>query len=267
MPGPGVALDSSIAGRDLSAMDLVIATDLDGTFLGGSADQRRDLYGWIGARRARIGLIFVTGRSLASIAPLLTEPGDPAVPAPDLVIGDVGASIATAALDPIEDLEREVRGAWPGEDAVAALFADLELTRQDVPQRGRVSYSTGDPDAVAAIRARAAAHGLDVVYSCDEYLDVMPAGVDKGRTLRAVLAWAGVADDRVLVCGDTLNDEALYRHGLHGVVVGGAEPALVDATRGQARTYHASLPGAAGIAQAIGKMFGPTFGPTLGEHA
>jgi glucosylglycerol-phosphate synthase len=248
-------------------MDLVIATDLDGTFLGGSADQRRALYGWIGQQRDRIGLIFVTGRSLDSVAPLLADPGDPAVPAPDLVIGDVGASIATADLDPIDDLERQVRGAWPGEDAVVALFADLDLVRQDVPQRGRVSYSTSSAAAVAAVRARAAAHGFDVVYSCDEYLDVMPAGVDKGRTLRAVLAWAGVADDHVLVCGDTLNDEALYRHGLRGVVVGGAEPALVDATRGRPRTYHASLPGAAGIAQAISQMFGPTFGPTLGERA
>ena len=47
---------------DISEKKLVLATDLDGTFLGGSDEQRSSLYSWIEANRAQVGLIFVTGR-------------------------------------------------------------------------------------------------------------------------------------------------------------------------------------------------------------
>ena len=38
----------------------ILATDLDGTFLGGSAGERAALYDWIGRRRSEIVLIYVT---------------------------------------------------------------------------------------------------------------------------------------------------------------------------------------------------------------
>ena len=40
----------------ISDKDLVLATDLDGTFLGGSADDRKVFYNWIEANRDRVGL-------------------------------------------------------------------------------------------------------------------------------------------------------------------------------------------------------------------
>ncbi|MDP5358700.1 MAG: HAD family hydrolase, partial [Paracoccaceae bacterium] len=45
---------------DIAAKKFVLATDLDGTFLGGSEDQRAGLYNWIAANRTQVGLIFVT---------------------------------------------------------------------------------------------------------------------------------------------------------------------------------------------------------------
>ena len=44
----------------------ILATDLDGTFLGGSDTQRAALYDWITAHREAITLIFVSGRGLDS---------------------------------------------------------------------------------------------------------------------------------------------------------------------------------------------------------
>jgi len=46
----------------LNTRQFVLATDLDGTFLGGSGEDRKRLYDWIEANRATVGLIFVTGR-------------------------------------------------------------------------------------------------------------------------------------------------------------------------------------------------------------
>ena len=242
----------------LAARRLVVATDLDGTFLGGSADERAALYGWLRSNRATVGLIFVTGRAFDSVAPLLE---DPALPVPEVVIADVGASVGSGfPLEPIAELESRLLGSWPGREAVKQMFNDLALEEQSVPQRGRVSFKVTDPALVQACRARAASHGFNLVYSRSRYLDVLPAGVDKGRSLLAVLDHFGVAPERVLACGDTLNDLSLLETGLCAVAVGGSEPALLEATRSFANVLHARRLGAAGITEAISHFFEPLTG-------
>ena len=92
--------------QDFSKKALVLATDLDGTFLGGSEASRARLYDWIEGNRADVGLIFVTGRDPGFIRNLTRKGG---VPRPDYVVGDVGTTIASVdhdhLLSPIEDLE------------------------------------------------------------------------------------------------------------------------------------------------------------------
>ena len=51
----------------------ILATDLDGTFLGGSAGERTALYDWVGQRRSEIVLIYVTGRSLTTMRDVLGD--------------------------------------------------------------------------------------------------------------------------------------------------------------------------------------------------
>ena len=55
-------MTSDSARLEYARIPLVLATDLDGTFLGGSETARRRLYSWIEANRDEVGLIFVTGR-------------------------------------------------------------------------------------------------------------------------------------------------------------------------------------------------------------
>ena len=69
-------------------VELILATDLDGTFL--PPDNMHDgaqLYRLIHEHRDRVALIFVTGRGFESILTLLD---DPAIPMPDYIIADVG---------------------------------------------------------------------------------------------------------------------------------------------------------------------------------
>src|SRR3546814_10575377 len=68
---------------------MLLATDLDGTFLGGSPEARQRLYQLV-SRHPDIRLAFVTGRGLESVLPLLS---DPAIPTPDYIICDVGATV------------------------------------------------------------------------------------------------------------------------------------------------------------------------------
>jgi len=238
---------------DLSGKRFVLATDLDGTFLGGSEAARAALYGWIEARRDEVGLIFVTGRDPAFIVGLTR--GTP-VPTPDYVVGDVGTTIARVAdgeVAPIPDLEAEIAATWG--DAGAAVRAALEgmagLTLQPTEFRYRVSYDL-DPAALdPAARARVAEMGHDVLISADRFFDVLPRGVSKGPSLRRLVGHLGIPEARVLAAGDTLNDLSMLECGLPAVAVGNSEAALLAALPEAPHIHRARGPGAAGIVEAI----------------
>lgn len=230
----------------------LLATDLDGTFLAGSAAKRERLYRMVDEDDS-IGLAWVTGRGLEAVLPLLA---DPALPRPDFLICDVGATVVDGGtMQPVQPLQSTIESRWPGEHAVALAMARFNgLVRQDVPQQRRCSYYC-EPDRLATMREEieAVANGLDceVLYSADRYLDILPRGVDKGATLSELVEHVGVSRERVLVAGDTLNDLSMYRSGFSGVCVGKSERALLQATRRMDHVLHARSPGCGGILEAL----------------
>lgn len=228
---------------------MLLATDLDGTFLAGDAESRTSLYRLI-SRHPDIQLVYITGRGLESVLPLLT---DPTLPTPDYLICDVGATVVDGAeCQPVQPLQTQIEERWPGEQAVAAAFADVrELQRQEVPQQRRCSYYCQARAVSQQVRERAAELGCDVLYSADHYLDILPQGVNKGTTLKALVEQLGIPAADVMVAGDTLNDLAMMQVGFKGVCVGGAEPGLLEATRGLSQILHARAPGCGGILEAL----------------
>ncbi len=228
---------------------MLLATDLDGTFLGGAADQRQTLYQLIGGSQD-IQLVFVTGRGLEAVMPLLA---DPTIPTPDYIICDVGGTVVEGGtLQSVQPLQADIDRRWPGERAVADVMAQFaEIERQEVPQQRRCSYFC-HPDAITPALINAArALNCQVLYSASSYLDLLPDGVDKGSTLKALVNHLGVAHDEVLVAGDTLNDLAMYEAGFQGVCVGDSEPGLLAATQSLPKAFHATDAGCGGILQAI----------------
>ena len=228
---------------------MLLATDLDGTFLAGDPEAKVKLYQTL-SRREDVLLSFVTGRGLESVLPLLA---DPTIPTPDFIICDVGATIVTGHdLLAFEPIQQEISAKWPGELTVLEKIGDRPgLVRQNVPQDRRVSYFC-DPEAVTDDLATLVAQiGCDLLYSASHYLDVLPGGINKGHTVTKLVEHLGIPKDRVLVAGDTLNDLSMYDIGFPGVCVGEAEDLLLDATRDKGRTLHATSPGTGGILQAI----------------
>ena len=232
---------------------MVLATDLDGTFLGGTDADRQALYDWIETNRDSVALIFVTGRDPDFIAELC----DGGVPWPEYVIGDVGTTIARVepgtGIRPIAELEAEISEVW--NDAgphVRRILADAPgLTLQPTAFRYRVSYDfdpeTYDPAAEAAMRDA----GLDVLISDNRFFDVLPRGVSKGPSLTRLIQFLGIAPTRVLVAGDTLNDLSMLELGLPAVAVGGSEQKLLNAIAGLTHIHQPTEVGAAGITAAI----------------
>ncbi|MEM7499382.1 MAG: HAD family hydrolase [Pseudomonadota bacterium] len=235
----------------------VLATDLDGTFLGGTEEDRLALYRWIEAHREGLGLIFVTGRDPRFIEGLCA---DTPVPWPDFVVGDVGTTIARMApagpggkVSPIQELEEEIAAIWGdvGPKVRDALDGHPGLRLQPTEFRFRVSYDY-DPEAYdPKAEEIVAAMGLDHLISADTYFDVLPKGVSKGPSLTRLAERLGLPATRILVAGDTLNDYSMFETEFLGVAVGGSERPLLERVADKEHVLKAEGVGAAGIMDAI----------------
>ena len=234
--------------------ELVLVTDLDGTLLGGSLAERRAFYGWLERQRHRVLHVFCTGRDLGSVDRLLVQDEGLGLRAPHLVIGDVGCSVAcgaslallSSAVDPIQQR-------WEGKhDPLRALLDGAKgLSPQPISAERRLAYyydpETFDHGLIAEIER----HGVDCVLSDNQYLDVLPAGVNKGSTLLALLEVLAIEAERVVTAGDSLNDLAMFETGLSGVMVGNAEPDLLAALPRLQGIYLAQGHGCMGIVEGL----------------
>lgn len=231
---------------------MLLATDLDGTFLGGKSIDKLKLYRLIREEQG-IRLAFVTGRGMESVLHLLD---DSIIPNPDFILCDVGATILNGrTLEPIQPIQSQIESKWPGSLTIRRKLRKVPgLEFQKVPQQRRCSYYYEESTDIGKIREMVAEYGCDVLLSAGRYLDILPGGVNKGSTLKQLVRMSGVDPDEVLVAGDTLNDLSLYETGYKGVVVGSAEPAVYKATRDIPTVFRASGPGAGGILEALGQF-------------
>ncbi|MFJ9697851.1 HAD-IIB family hydrolase [Kitasatospora sp. NPDC101183] len=234
-------------------MSRILVTDLDGTLLGGTPDDRRRLRDAL-ARHPEVVPVFATGRGLASILEVLR---DPLVPRPRWIIADVGATVIDGldftSVDPVQE---QLRTGWPGPDRVrAALGRFPELVYQhDVVQEGRCSYHLAPGGLTEELTAAVEALRCTWVYSAERYFDVLPPEASKGNALRALAGKLGWRPEEILVAGDSLNDLSLFRTGTHAVVVAGAEPALLTALAEDPRVHRPGRAGAAGIHAALQEL-------------
>jgi HAD superfamily hydrolase (TIGR01484 family) len=230
-----------------SDYSLILATDLDGTFLGGSAEQKAEFYQYVQSNRDRMLLVFVTGRDLDFIDELCQ---DPSFPSPDYIIGDVGTTIVNwPTRKPLGDVQDWVAQTWGNaNEMVKEMMADepgIEL--QPVMGPYRVSYYYKPEELQPSTVQKVIDAGFDCILSADVYLDVMPKGISKGPTLLKFIDALSLSADDVIPAGDTLNDLSLFETGLKSIAVGNAEPKLVERIKDMDNVYHSSHHGVAGI--------------------
>jgi hydroxymethylpyrimidine pyrophosphatase-like HAD family hydrolase len=262
---PGWPLVASVTGRRRRlerqlaaplppAPELVLVSDLDGTLLAGEIVERRRAYSWLRRQRDRVLHVFCTGRSLASIERLLVEQRPLGLPAPHLVISDVGCTVACgSSLRVLPEMLGPIEARWRGKpERLAPLLAGVAgLSAQPINTDRRLAYTYEpehfDPSLIPLLEA----HGVDCLLSAQRYFDVLPAGVNKGSTLRHLLQWLAIDDRRVVTAGDSLNDLAMFETGLAGIMVGNAEPALRRRLPQLPRVYAARAHGCGGILEGL----------------
>ncbi|WP_322031660.1 Cof-type HAD-IIB family hydrolase [Paraburkholderia sp. J76] len=237
----------------------VIATDLDGTLL--NSDHQVDPFtvATLGALDAQ-GLPFViaTGRHYCDVAgirnvlgirPYLITANGARVHAPDDTL--IHASNLTAAM-----VERLVAANTVGEHGrvIVSIYTDdawlidrhapeLLAYHQDSGFEYRVAnlrdhagagiakaLYIGDPADLAHVAqnlAREFGDALYVTYSLPDCLEVMVAGVSKGRALRVVLERLGVDASGCVAFGDNMNDIDLLETAGHPFMMNNANPDLI----------------------------------------
>ncbi|HMR19949.1 MAG TPA: HAD family hydrolase, partial [Sphingobacterium sp.] len=142
---------------------MLLATDLDGTFLGGKMQDRLELYRMI-RQNPKIKLVFVTGRGIETVIPLLNNP---IIPTPDYVISDVGSTIVNGhTLENVEPLQSQIEAKWPHIYGLEAQILKIEgISKQEVPQQRRSSYYYTVDSDLTAIHAIAQENDLDLITS------------------------------------------------------------------------------------------------------
>ncbi len=222
---------------------------MDGTFLESTDRQKDKLYEFI-RDNPNIILVFVTGRNTEIILPILD---DMFIPNPHFIIGDVGATVVNGqTLEHVQPLQNHISSRWHKTVADIMDITDIKtLERQEQPQERRMSfYVSSDQmpdDLISTLKTR----NCDVLYSNDIYLDILPKGINKGATLKALIDHLGIDHDRVMVAGDTMNDLSMYQAGYKGVVLNNSEAPLKEAAKDIERAYFSQGNGTDGILEAL----------------
>lgn len=231
----------------------MLVCDIDGTLLGdrGGLD---DLLEWLRGNVQRVAFAVATGRPVESAARVLREHG---VPPADVWITSVGSEIHYGReRRPDPGWARHIRHLWRRDALVEALqgVPGLRLQARENQRAFKLSYRVdpGRMPALAELRARLRARDLhaNLVYSQDEFLDLLPVRASKGSAVRHLAYRWGLPLRSFLVAGDSGNDIEMLMGDTLGVVVGNHSGEL-DALREVEQVYFADRPAALGVLEGI----------------
>lgn len=239
----------------------LLATDLDGTFIG---DDAAMLALWDALRTHEILVVFSTGRHLQSIekfyARMEQEAGMPGDFRSDASICMVGTDIYFRADGTYHNDPRWheiISEDWEKSAVEGILKAIPEATMQDAqwqsPFKSSYFLEENAEARLHKIHEQLERTGLraKVVFSAGKYLDLLPINSGKGEAVKYVARHYGIEPADVITCGDTGNDLDMMRSGLgvRSIAVGNAAEEL-KALRAP-HVYHAQAFYAAGIREGL----------------
>ena len=235
----------------------MLVSDIDGTLLGNDAALGR-FADWYRERQDQLRLVYNSGRFVDSIQELVHSTD---LPKPDAMIGGVGTQIR---LSDNGQLKRwpQTSDAW---DPVKVRVVILRSTGiQPQPPEAqtdfKVSFYAEKIDTARLVELQrdlmAAGLSVELVYSSNRDLDILPAGVNKGSASKQLAAHWDIPPDRVAVAGDTGNDESMFLQGFRGIVVNNAQEELKALNSPD--VYHAPRRFADGVIDGLAHWFGKT---------
>ncbi|RMD60390.1 MAG: HAD-IIB family hydrolase, partial [Nitrospirae bacterium] len=232
----------------------MLISDIDNTLIGDSEGLKK-LMDMLERASDYTGFGVATGRSLELTMDVLKEWH---IPIPDLLITSVGTEIYYGPeIKKDEQWERYIDFRWKPETIREALryIPGLILQPPEGQRKYKISYIVDidrAPD-IEEIKAhlRKLNLSVNVVFSHQEFLDILPIRASKGKAIRYISGRWNIPINRILVAGDSGNDEEmLLLDGVLGVVVGNHSPEI-ERLRGKNNIYFAKAWYAKGIIEAI----------------
>jgi sucrose-phosphate synthase len=237
----------------LSTVDRLIISDIDHTLIGDPTGLN-DLMNLLNKSYKNIGFGIATGRHIESAIKILKKSK---VPMPDIFVTAVGSEIHYGkALVEDRTWQHHLNYFWQPEKVKDVLcdLPGLTLQEESEQRRYKISYYI---DAKVAPKRRTIVRHLrkhklrvKVIHSHNEYLDILPIRASKGLAVRYLAIKWGLPPERILVAGDSGNDEEMLSGDVLGVVVGNYSPEL-KRLQGKPRIYFADKTYAKGILEGI----------------
>lgn len=251
---PRRVTDVSLSKKNrLPTVDRMLVCDIDNTLIGDKL-ALQDLLEIIHGTDGKIGFGVATGRNLESTQKILDQWN---VPTPDLFITAVGSDIHYGhRMVQDADWQKHINYRWQPAAIKKAVkrFPGLKMQAASEQLPFKISFNV-DPKKVPPLREISAylrQHDLHVklIYSHEAYLDVMPIRASKGLAVRYIAMKWGITPDRILVAGDSGNDEEMLKGNTLGVVVGNYSKELKK-LKGRDRIYFAEQEFAHGVKEGM----------------
>lgn len=249
----------------LPILDRILVCDIDNTLLGDDKALKALLKELKNRRSTdglhKVGLAFATGRNLESAEEVIRKNK---LPMPDFLITSVGSEIHYGhGMLEDDSWVRHIDYRWRPKELRKALIdvPGLKLQPSKNQRAHKVSYFVDPKKAPTMREIQSHLRHLDLhaklIYSHGKLLDLLPVRASKGLAIRYLSIKWGLPPERILVAGDSGNDEEMLRGNTLGLVVGNYSPELAR-LKGRERVYFAEGHYAWGILE--GMQFYDFFG-------
>ncbi len=201
-------------------------------------------------------LAYNTGRLYDDVLKLIKQK---ILPEPTFVIGGVGTHIYDfrkgAVIKEFDEVLDEGWDASTVEKIVGELPYQIKLQPQKFQHSYKRSYFLYDAQPSDLLKIEKTFQGspldVNVVYSGDKYLDILPKWANKGNALQWLLNYLNLTTEHALVAGDSGNDAAMFTlENIKGIAVSNAREELYKITKYQ-QVYHAEHPRDIGVVEGL----------------
>ncbi|HBM90852.1 MAG TPA: HAD family hydrolase [Rhodospirillaceae bacterium] len=241
-------------GCPLPSTKKVFVSDIDNTLLG-NKKSLKELLAWINKNNQSITFGIATGRTLESTIEILKQWN---VPLPNFLITSVGTEIHYgSSLLCDHGWSNYIHHSWRRDIVASALSAlpGLTLQSEENQREYKLSYNV-NPEQMPKIKEiyrllRSLKLRVNLVYSHNAFLDVLPVRASKGHAIRYLAHKWNLPLENFFVAGDSGNDADMMGGNTSAIVVGNYSPELKEQLKNLERVYFAENTYAKGILEGL----------------